>query len=162
MLFANKSNLNRHIQRAHFKQPRAAEDVVHEDDDREEADDESSQSTTASMEAPEMETEQEIDWVKTKGDDEHDAEDEVDVWAELIEIANRSHNGDIYEAVRSQMLFSRALRHDSTISEITRTIKNVQFEEDMDFDEALSYAVNKRMFLIKRRVEEEQKTDSQQ
>ena len=156
MLFANKSNLNRHIKRVHFKQPRAAEYVDREDDDPEEAVDESSQSTTASS------PEQEIGWVKTKGDDEHDAEDEVDVWVELIEIANRSHNGDIYEAVRSQMLFCRALRHDSTIYEITRTIKNVQFEEDMGFDEALSYAVNKRMFLIKRRVEEEQKTDSQQ
>ena len=162
MLFANKSNLNRHIQRTHFKQPRTAEEVVHEDEYREDADDESSQSTTASMEAPEMETKQEIGWVKTKGDEEHDAEDEVDVWAELIEIANRAYNGDIYEAVRSQMLFCRALRHDSTIYEITRTIKNVQFEEDMDFDEALSYAVNKIIFLIKRRVEEEQKTDSQQ
>ena len=162
MLFANKSNLNRHIQRAHFKQSRAVEEVDHEDDGREEADDESSQSTIASTGAPEMETEQENGWVKTKSDYEHDAEDEVDVWAELIEIANRSHNGDIYEAVRSQMLFCRALRHDSTIFEITRTIKNVQFEEDMDFDEALSYAVHKRMFLIKRRVEEEQKTDSQQ
>ena len=134
-----------------------------EEDDNVEVDDESSQlSTASSVEAPTMDMEQDIGRVVTNDDDDDDATDGVDVWAVLREVANRTHNGDICEAVRSQMLYCRALRRDDTIIEITKTIKNAQYEEDMDFGEALSYAINKRLFLIKRKVQEEDDADSQQ
>ena len=55
------------------------------------------------------------------------------------------------EVYKNKVLFSRALKKDKTHQAIMKTLRNYQEEEDeMDFLEALSLAIDKRRFLIKR------------
>ena len=44
------------------------------------------------------------------------------------------------------------MKKDRTHDSVMQTLHRVKDEEDMDFEEALEYAIEKRRFLIQRRV----------
>lgn len=128
--FANKSNYNRHVARLHPKES--------EDEEIDHSDDES------------MTTDEEVD-----SDDSESSEDEdetrIDIWDKLIEECQES-GLSIGDAYKERILFLRAMKKDRVHDSVMQTLHRVRDEEDMDFEEALEYAIEKRRYLIQRRV----------
>ena len=125
--FSNKSNLNRHSKMKH----------------REE-EEESDYSEEDSME-------------ETEESEEEDSDDEsfrIDIW-KLIVDESIDRERSITELYKEKVLFSKSLKIDHTHRSIMHTLKKAQEEEDMDFHEALDYAVDKRKFLIQRKIPNE-------
>jgi len=80
-----------------------------------------------------------------------DGEMQIDIW-------NYLHDEEIIKQIpittlyKHLVLLSKALKQDDTHQAVMHTIKKAREEEDMDFREALDYAIDKRKFLIKRRI----------
>ena len=64
----------------------------------------------------------------------------------------QGEDGDYLEAFKRNVKFCSSFKNDETYRKIKETIERVKTEDDMDFEEALDYAVNKRRFLIRRNI----------
>ena len=127
--FANKSNLNRHLKLKH-----PSVDSDYEDD----VDDEV-------MDQDDLESEDdEMDHIS----DLHNSDDLV--WIHMISESIDSGE-DVLEVYKSKVKFARKLRRDAIHRAVMTTLENVRVEENMDYEEALDYAVDKRKFLIRRK-----------
>ena len=132
--FANKSNLNRHLKLKH-----PSVDSDHEDGlDDEVMDEDDLESEIEDSEDDEME---EIS--------DHVSNDDL-VWIHIISESIDSGE-DVLEVYKSKVKFARKLRRDAIHKAVMTTLENVRVEEDMDYEEALDYAVDKRKFLIRRK-----------
>ena len=128
--FHNKSNLNRHVKVAH------ADSKESEDETDEEMD-----------EAPEA-----LDG----GNDEvssDDDEPQFNVWTTILDEA-RDSNISVLESFKQNVMFCRSLRRDETYQAVLKTLEKAKDDEEMDFSEALDYAVDKRKFLIYKSADE--------
>ena len=131
--FHNKSNLNRHMRVRHGQAEQNNESEQSDDDDVE---------NTMEEDEPASEDEQ------LSSDD-----DEVDVWKVITEEADEE-DGGLLEAFKRNVLFCRSLKRDETYQAVLNTIEKAKDEEDMDFEEALDYAIDKRKYLINRSADE--------
>ena len=136
--FANKSNLNRH---------NASKHPYDEDDDL----------TDDEMESSDV-TENETDFDEASDSDEEECDvDQLKKMSEYVwaTIGDESfHTGkSITEVYKEKVLFSYFLKKDKTHQTIVKTLERVREEENMDFFEALDFAVDKRKFLIQRKTD---------
>ena len=128
--FHNKSNLNRHVK------------VVH-----------------AESEESEEETDEEMDEAPESfdgGNDEVYSDDDepgIDVWNTILDEA-RGSNISVLESFKQNVMFCRSLRRDETYQAVLKTLEKAKDDEEMDFSEALDYAVDKRKFLIYKSADE--------
>ena len=72
------------------------------------------------------------------------------VWIHIISESIDSGE-DVLEVYKSKVKFARKLRRDAIHKAVMTTLENVRVEENMDYEEALDYAVDKRKFLIRRK-----------
>ena len=129
--FANKSNLNRHIAMKHHDDKSETEDVEEVTDEE--------------MESDESESEESGDEIQSTI-----KMNTSFIWSFMGEECVRTGNS-LAEVYKDKVLFSRAMKKDKTHQAIMKTLRNYQEEEDeMDFLEALSLAVDKRRYLIGR------------
>ena len=118
--FHNKSNLNRHIEKAHSN------------DSEEEVKSDSSDSDESSIDPGDaLEP-----WV-------------VKVWTELKLKAERT-NQSFIEVYKDAIIFVNSLARDDTHQSVMETFKKARNDDDMDFEEALDFSLDKRKFLIAR------------
>ena len=75
----------------------------------------------------------------------------IDIW-KLTTDESEYRELSIAELYKEKVLFSKSLKKDNTHKAIMHTLQKAQEEEDMDFNEALDYAVDKRKFLIQRKI----------
>ena len=128
--FHNKSNRNRDV------------NVVH-----------------AESEESEAETDEEMDKAPEAfdgGSDEvssDDDEPEINVWNTILNEA-RDSNISVLESFKQNVMFCRSLRRDETYQAVLKTLEKAKDDEEMDFSEALDYAVDKRKFLIYKSADE--------
>ena len=143
--FHNKSNFNRHMSKFHKKvadngglenEVKHFENIYekYKFDHNEETSDEEASNENASDESSMDE----------------DTEEVIDVWKIIADEALENYNGDFSEAYKTEVEFSKDLRNDVIHRKIMRTLKKFQEEDDMEFDEALNCAIEKRKFLIKK------------
>ena len=143
--FHNKSNLNRHMRAAHAQvdQSDESDDGVDEsDDDVDESDDDVDVEST--VEKYELASDNE----QLSGDEE-----EVDVWKVITDEAD-DEDGGVLQAFKRNVLFCRSFKRDETYQAVINTLEKVKEDEEMDFAEALDYAVDKRKFIIYRSAKE--------
>ena len=120
--FSTKSNYNRHVAKAH----------------PEESEEEESNTDSESMTSDEEE--------ESQGDEET-----FNIWETMFDECEE--NGlSIHEIYKYKILFLRAMKKDKTHKSVMQTLQKVRDEEDMDFEEALDFAVEKRRFLINRQI----------
>ena len=129
-VFHNKSNLNRHKRVMHAQ---AVQSDESEDDGGVESTVEEDETTSDNQ---------------LSSDDE-----EVDVWKVITDEAD-DDDGGVLEAFKRNVLFCRSLKRDETYKAVISTLENAKNNDDMDFEEALDYAVDKRKFLINRSANE--------
>ena len=125
--FSNKSNLNRHWK------------ITHREEEAEEESDYS---------------EEEVMDETVSSDEEEDSDNEnfkIDIWRSIINECEYRELS-ITELYKEKVLFSKSLKMDDTHKAIMRTLQKAQEEENMDFHEALDYAIDKRKFLIQRKL----------
>ena len=122
--FHNKSNLNRHMRVIHA-QAGQSDDVDVE--------------STVEEEEPASDKEQpsSVD------------EEEVDVWKVISGEADEEEGG-VLESFKRNVLFYRSLKRDETYQAVINTLEKAKDDDEMDFEEALDYAVDKRKFIIYR------------
>ena len=126
--FTTKSNYNRHVAKAHPEESEEEEDEDYSDSESMSNDDDSDDSEQS-----------------------QDDEETIDIWETMFnecEETGLSIN-DIY---KYKILFLRAMKKDETHKAIMQTLQRVRDEEDMDFEEALDFAIEKRRFLIHRQI----------
>ena len=128
--FHNKSNLNRHVKAIHAES----------EESEEEADEEMN-------EAPES-----FD-VGSDADSSDDDEPRIDVWSTILD-ETRSSNISVLESFKQNVMFCRSLRRDETYQAVLKTLEMAKDDEEMDFSEALDYAVDKCKFLIYKSADE--------
>ena len=127
--FANKSNLNRHIAVKHHDESETEEEEL----------------TDEEMENDESDSDESGDEIQSSS-----RYDTHLIWSIMGE-ESAGTGSSLSEVYKNKVLFSRALKKDKTHQAIMKTLRNYQEEEDeMDFVEALSLAIDKRRFLIKR------------
>ena len=90
---------------------------------------------------------------------------EIDIWDVIDQEASKYDNGDLAEAVKMHIILCRSLKKDSTVQAIMETLRQAKEDFNMNFIEALDYAVDKRKFLIQRtwakwKVEKEEEETS--
>ena len=106
----------------------------------------------------EEETDEESDYSEQESEEEEEGSDNesfsIDIW-KLIVDESIYRERSIIELYKEKVLFSKSLKKDDTHSSIMHTLMKAQEEEDMDFHEALDYAVDKRKFLIQRKIPNE-------
>ena len=125
--FRNKSNLNQHKARMHSNDEE--NDSVSEDEPTEE----------------ESIQENEVD--KDESDSEESNDDEenepwvVDVWKEMRMQADNT-NESYLDVYKENVIFSKSLKRDETHQKVRETITKAQTKDDMDFEEALDFAVD--------------------
>lgn len=125
--FANKSNLNRH----YFSRHQMEEDY---------------QSSHYS--------EEEIDETYDTDEDEDSQEDlGINIWHHLHNESERRQARLIF-LYKELVLLSKVLKRDEIHQAVMRTVKKAQEEEEMDFREALDFAIDKRKFLLHRKMNE--------
>ena len=94
----------------------------------------------------------------SREDDDDDEEEEepwvVDVWEELKMKAN-STNESFLEIYKEAVVFTKSLKRDETHLKVMETFNKAQEEDDMDFQEALDFAVDRRKFLIVREFQDD-------
>ena len=122
--FANKSNYNRHFAKMH---PETSEDEDFSDGDED------------------YDTEEEDE----ESDDEYS--DKIDVWGQMFDESEQL-GLPITTVYKDNILFMRAMKRDQTHKSVMETLEKVKDEENMDFAEALDYAIEKRRFLIQRQM----------
>ena len=104
--------------------------------------------------------EEEVTYEEMENDesDNEESDDEIQnssrnnthlIWSIMGRESART-GSSLSEVYKSEVLFSRALKKDRTHQAIIKTLRNYQEEDDMDFLEALSLAIDKRRFLFKR------------
>ena len=83
--------------------------------------------------------------------DESSNEPTVDVW-NVIKSEAAADGENILEQYKRNVIFCRSMDDDTIHKEVMRTLEKAQEDEEMDFQEALDYAVDKRKFLIFREL----------
>ena len=129
--FANKSNYNRHLAKSH----------PDETDGEEEEDYTDSES---------MSSEEEVESDESMDSNEDD--EEIDIWEQMYYECDEESEISITDVYKDKILFLRAMKKDSIHKAVMQTLQRVRDEEDMDFAEALDYAIEKRRFLIYRQA----------
>ena len=71
----------------------------------------------------------------------------MNIWKVITEEAD-DDDGGVLEAFKINILFCRSLKRDETYQAVINTLEKVKDDEEMDFAEALAYAVDKRKFII--------------
>ena len=84
--------------------------------------------------------------------EENVIENDSGVWEFISRDSEEPHN-DISNAYKELVIMMRALQQSSTHRSVMKTLQKVKHEEDMDYMEALDYAVHKRRFLINRHIQ---------
>ena len=106
----------------------------------------------------EEEVDEESDYSEEESEEEEEGSDNesfsIDIW-KLIVDESIYRERSIIELYKEKVLFSKSLKKDDTHRSIMHTLMKAQEEEDMDFHEALDYAVDKRKFLIQRKIPNE-------
>ena len=82
-----------------------------------------------------------------------DDEEEADVWKVIKDEAD-DEDGGVLEAFKRNVLFCRSLKRDETYQAVIKTLEKAKDDEEMDFAEALDYAVDKRKFIVYRSANE--------
>ena len=108
----------------------------------------------------EVESKQESEVDEQESDSEESNDDEenepwiVDVWKQMRDEADSTDTNflDIY---KDNVTFVKSLTRDETHKKVMETFKKAQTEDDMDFVEALDFAVDRRKFLIQREFEDD-------
>ena len=126
--FHNKSNLNRHVR------------VVHAESEESEEETESMDEGTEAFDGGD----------EVSSDDD---EPEVNVWNVILDEA-RDANIDLLESFKRNVMFCRSLKRDETYQAVLKTLEKAKDDEEMQFSEALDYAVDKRKFLIFKSADE--------
>ena len=124
--FSTKSNYNRHVAKAHPEESEEEEDEDYSDSESMSNDDDSD-------------------------DSEQGDEETIDIWETMFNEFEES-GLSINEIYKHKILFLRAMKKDKTHKAIMQTLQRVRDEEDMDFEEALDFAIEKRRFLIHRQI----------
>ena len=117
----------------HFEKENETEDDSDEEQESEE---------DVEIDGPSNESDESEEDGSAKEDDE-----EVDVWKVIADEAAED-DGDVVESYKRNVKFCRSLKHDETHQQVMKSLKRARDDEDMDFDEALDYAADKRKFLI--------------
>ena len=120
--FANKSNYNRHL----------AKSYPDETDGEEEEDYTDSES---------MSSEEEVESDESMDSNEDD--EEVDIWEQMYYECDEDSEISITDVYKDKILFLRSMKKDSIHKAVMQTLQRVRDEEDMDFTEALDYAIRK-------------------
>ena len=142
--FANKSNLNRHNAKKH----------PFEDNDSSDSESIDEHSKRSHIEDTDM-----------SDDESYSSDEEEDI---SIDIWNYLHNEEVIKEVpittlyKQLVLISKALKQDEIHQAVMHTVTKAREEEDMDFREALDYAIDKRKFLIQRRIPKKDEEDSEE
>ncbi len=137
--FHNKSNLNRHMK------------VVHSENSESESSDEELNET---IEQSESEISLQNESNGSSDESEGEGEETMDVWPIIAEEAAH-YEGNVLEAYKQNVLFCRGLKNDEIHQKVMGTLKRAtDEEEDMDFEEALDYAIDKRKYAILKVVQE--------
>ena len=140
--FYNIGKFNQHKSNMH--QSEVEEDNVSDDESEEE-----------SKQDSEID-EQESDSEESNDDDENEPW-VVDVWKQMRDEADSTNRFlDIY---KDNVTFAKSLARDETHKKVMETFKKAQTEDDMDFIEALDFAVDRRKFLIQREFEDDDDSD---
>jgi len=127
--FFTKSNYNRHVSKAHPEES--------EEDDKDYSDSKS------------MSSEDDVD--SDNSEASQDDEGTLGIW-EIMSRECEETGLSIHEIFKYKILFLRAIKKDKTHKSVMETLQRVRDEEDMDFEEALDFAVEKRRFLINRQI----------
>ena len=119
------------------------------DDEENISDDESEVESKQESEVDEQESDSEV-----SNDDEENEPWIVDVWKQMRDEADSTDTNflDIY---KDNVTFAKSLAQDETHKKVMETFKKAQTEDDMDFVEALDFAVDRRKFLIQREFEDD-------
>ena len=136
--FHNKSNLNRHKATMHSENEEEEEEMDSDNDSEDESENE----------------EEDNAWI-------------IDIW-DVIRNKAESTNRSLKKVYKDYVLLVKSFKHDEIHQKVMETVKRAQDEDEMDFLEALEYAISKRTFLINRQatngtennvVEEEEEND---
>lgn len=168
--FATRQSLWKHKQRFH-KDPSPSilnelDDIYSDSSDhksefntpnKESEESEEDQSGEESAEPENESEEEEMEEESPSNKDEIEDTIDIDVWKGIVRDADLHENGDAITAFKDNVNFAKRLLADETYRKVMTTLKKAQFEDDMDFDEALTYAIKKRKVLILRAIEEARK-----
>ena len=93
-----------------------------------------------------------------EGDSEMSEDDEIetdefDIWEYILQ-ESKLKNMTPNEYYKEIVLIAHYLKADRAHQSIKETVQRAKEEEDMDFEEALEYAIDKRKFLIQRKIKE--------
>lgn len=145
LIFANKSNLNRHVAVAHPREDSDEEEensyftdddeLMNDSDDNNEDDDEDED-------------------VANDDDFSHISKEEATklIWKSIADECNEENS--FLEVFKEKVMFSQLLKRGKVYQAVMETLRRAQDEDDMDFMEALDFAVDKRKFLIERTYKE--------
>ena len=98
-----------------------------------------------------MESEDNEDNSSIDGDEE-DSNNSL-IWKYILEESEKDQDTPM-ETYKLTVKLYQLLKNDQTHKSIMETVQRARDEEDMDFAEALDYAVDKRKFLIQRKIKE--------
>ena len=79
----------------------------------------------------------------------------VDVWEEMKRKAETT-NDSFIQVYKEAIIFANSLTRADTHRKVMETFKKARNEDDMDFEEALDFALDRRKFLIVREFEDEE------
>ena len=141
-IFANKSNLNRHSRRFH--------DDLSSSEEEEEIE--------QTMDSVNDENDDDLSMNESEEDEQVDDRNDKNVWEYIVQ-ESKNREIDITEVYKEYVIMMKAIKKDKTHQAVMQTLENVKDSENMDFFEALDYAVHKRRFLINRHAQDS--TDDQ-
>lgn len=84
------------------------------------------------------------------------------VWPSMRKEVDEDEN--ILQVFKRRFLYNRSFENDAVVTAVIATMQKAQREDDMDMQEALDYAIEKRKYLIIRQAkndEEEEASDSE-
>ena len=113
-----------------------------ENETKDDSDEEQESEEDVEIDGPSNESDESEEDGSAEEDDE-----EVDVWKVISDEAAED-DGDVVESYKRNVKFCRSLKHDETHQQVMKSLMRARDDEDMDFDEALDYAADKRKFLI--------------
>ena len=79
----------------------------------------------------------------------------VNVWDEMKRKADTT-NDSFLRVYKDAIIFANSLKRADTHREVMKTFKKARNEDDMDFEEALDFALDRRKFLIVREFEDDE------
>ena len=90
----------------------------------------------------------------TEEEDESENEEEnnewiIDIW-DMLRNKAKNTNNSLKNVYKYYVLLVKSFKHDEIHQKVMETVKRAQDEDEMDFREALDYAISKRTFLINR------------